>query len=162
MERIMEKFNLPGGDVDQQIDTTAAVLGFSVFTLALFVSMVALMRLAQIGPDIGEAVVFEPRQYARYLEEPGVFVSHAAPAEGAARTCVLTPSVIAEGGGRLVLEAKEMTSPPVYRAHWAGGHTDRNGGDCGQSADLTLQLSQVRILARVAGGWGANHGSRLF
>jgi len=50
----------------------------------------------------------------------------------------------------------------VYRAHWAGGHTDRGGGDCGVSADLTLQLSQVRTLARIAGGWGMNHGVRFY
>ena len=158
----MEEFNLPGGDVDPRIAGTAGMLGFAIFVLALFGSMAALTELAQDGPDIGESVVFTPRQDTRYWEEPGIPVPRASPKDTATRHCVLTPSVMAEEGGRLVLETKEMARPPVYRAHWAGGHTDRGGGDCGVSADLTLQLSQVRTLARIAGGWGMNHGVRFY
>jgi hypothetical protein len=155
----MEEFDRSSGEMRRDIGWMTPVLVFTIFVLTLFTSMATLMRLAQTGPDIGEAVVFDPRNGPRYWEQPGFLVSLASSTGGPARTCVLTPSIMAAGEGRLVLEAKEMTRPPMYRAHWAGGHTDRGGGDCGVSADLILQLSQVRALARIAGGWGMNRGT---
>jgi hypothetical protein len=61
---------------------------------------------------------------------------------------------MAATGGSFVIEAKEMTLPPVYRVHWSGPRTDLGIADCGRSADLGLSLLNLRALATVAGGLG--------
>ena len=62
-------------------------------------------------------------------------------------------------GGSLVVEARRLSRPPVYRVHWAGGTTDGGTDDCGTSADLVLERTELMRLANVAGGF--NSGLRL-
>jgi hypothetical protein len=60
------------------------------------------------------------------------------------------------GGGSLVVEARRMSSPPVYRVHWAGKYTSRDLHNCGASADLVVSRSDLMRLADVAGGFDSN------
>ena len=62
-------------------------------------------------------------------------------------------------GGSLVVEARRLSRPPVYSVHWAGGNTDGGTDDCGTSADLVLERTELMRLANVAGGF--NSGLRL-
>jgi hypothetical protein len=62
---------------------------------------------------------------------------------------------MAQGGGSLVVEARRMSSPPLYRVHWAGLRTSDGSGDCGSAADLVLSRSDLQKLANAAGGFGA-------
>jgi hypothetical protein len=75
------------------------------------------------------------------------------------RNCTLSPSAMAEGGGSLVVEARRMSSPPIYRVHWAGERTSTSGADCGRAADLVLSRTDLQKLANTAGGFGV--GPRL-
>ena len=62
-------------------------------------------------------------------------------------------------GGSLVIEARRLTRPPVYRVHWAGGPTDMGSTDCGTITDIMLERTDLMRLANVAGGFSS--GLRL-
>jgi hypothetical protein len=62
-------------------------------------------------------------------------------------------------GGSLVVEARRLSRPPVFRVHWTGGHTDGGPGDCGTTVDLVLERTELMRLANVAGGFSS--GLRL-
>jgi hypothetical protein len=131
--------------------------------LTLTTGLAAMVGLEHFGPSVGGIIVLRPDVAATerwsvnaQIAEP----SHpGVPTETAGRHCVLTPSVMAVRGGSLVIEARHLSRPPVYRVHWAGGHTDAGSGDCGTGADLVLERTQLMRLANVAGGF--NNGLRL-
>lgn len=151
----MDEHPFPGDEAGE--DWTARLLVFGIFVLSLFATVMSLMLWAQTGPSVGEIIVFDPHGGPRYWDQAGLPVTRTEPAGGQQGRCFLMPAIMAAEGGSLVLEAKETTLPASYRVHWAGGRTDRGRGDCGVSADLTLQLAQVRSLVVVAGGWGLTH-----
>ena len=72
----------------------------------------------------------------------------------AAGPCIFDPIEMSAQGGSLLIEAREGTSPPLFHLHWAGRHTAKGEGDCGPSADLTLDRTDLRRLANAAGGFG--------
>ena len=47
-----------------------------------------------------------------------------------------------------------MSSPPIFRVHWAGLHTSDGSGDCGEQADIVLSRTDLQKLANAAGGYG--------
>jgi hypothetical protein len=79
------------------------------------------------------------------------------PGAGAARRCVLSPNVMSrwQSDGR----GRRLSRPPIYRVHWSGGRTDSGPGDCGTTADLVLEYTDLMRLANVAGGFSS--GLRL-
>jgi len=151
-------------EFDHSSDRTGEDLGlFSLltyliaFALCLMTCLLSLSEMQEVGPDVGEIVTFDPHDGPKRWEMPGIaarFSSIAAPRQ----SCVLTPSVIAAGGGSFVIEAKQLAHPPVFLVHWSGSRTDDGAQDCGRAADLELSLIQLRALANVAGGFGVVHG----
>jgi hypothetical protein len=75
------------------------------------------------------------------------------------RHCALSPGVMSGRSGSLVVEARLLSSPPVFRVHWAGGHTEAGSGDCGAVADIVLERTDLMRLANAAGGFSS--GLRL-
>jgi len=71
---------------------------------------------------------------------------------------MLNPGTMAKSRGSVVVEARRLSRPPVYRVHWAGGPTSRGATDCGTSADLVLSRSDLMRLANVAGEFTAGPG----
>jgi len=136
------------------------ILTILASALSLFVCLLSFSEIAQIGPGVGELVSFDPLNGPRYWSQPGI--TALAGMHGKTRECVLMPSVMAQYGGSLVIEAKELSHPPAFRVHWSGPRTAIGPDDCGKSADLTLELVQLRALANVAGGYGAGHLQGLF
>jgi hypothetical protein len=127
--------------------------------LTACLGVMSILQLEQFGPQVGAIVVFKPG-----LETMGLWqVSASAPddvgpdpAGGASnRACSLSPGAMAQGGGSLVVEARRMSSPPLYRVHWAGLRTSDGSTDCGRAADLVLSRSDLQKLANAAGGFGA-------
>jgi hypothetical protein len=149
---------------DHSSDHTGASLGpftlltyMLAFALCLMTCLLSLSAMQEAGPDIGEIVTFDPHDGPKRWDMPGIparFASIAGPRE----SCILTPSVIAGGGGSFVIEAKQLDHPPVFLVHWSGRRTDVGATDCGGSADLLVSLIQLRALANVAGGFGVVHG----
>jgi len=140
-------------------------------TLSLCVIFVTFSDVAEIGPEVGAIVSFEPGNGPRYWMQPGIPATYApsggplsagAPSASPVRRCVLMPTVMAAGGGSLVIEAKEIVRPPLFRVHWSGAHTELGDSDCGASADLILPLVHLRALANVAGGFGVLDRHGLF
>jgi hypothetical protein len=119
--------------------------------LALTTGLCAFTQLEQFGPSLGSIVVF--RTVAGATEWWHID-TRIAGAPG--RACILSPAVMGSGGGSLIVEARQLTSPPVYRVHWAGKRTANGSGDCGASADLALSRSDLMRLADVAGGFNTN------
>jgi len=119
--------------------------------LALATGLCAFSELERFGPSLGNIVVF--RAVAGATEWWHIDAKIAdVPGHG----CVLSPAVMSSGGGSLIIEARRLSSPPVYRVHWAGRHTSTGANDCGASADLVLSRSELMRLADVAGGFNAN------
>ena len=127
------------------------------FGLCLMTCLMSFSEMSQVGPDVGAIVTFDPHGGPKHWDQPGIPADFATPLTKRAG-CMLMPSVIAAGGGSFVIEAKQMTRPPVFVVHWSGVRTENGARDCGRSVDLTLPLNQLRALANVAGGFGVEHG----
>jgi hypothetical protein len=138
----------------QRVDDTLWTLVLTLIAgalLTLTTAMSAFSELEQLGPSIGNIIVFRPLPNvtewwhieAKLADHPG-------------RTCILSPAVMAMTGGSLIIEARKLSSPPVYRVHWAGKHTGLGTADCGVSADLILSRSELMRLADVSGGFNSN------
>ena len=122
-------------------------------------------QVAQIGPDVGEIVSFDPRNGPRYWSQPGI-PALAAPSgrhEEPARNCVLMPSVMAQYGGSLVIEAKELSHPPTLGLHWSGSRTEIgvSGLRKVRRHDVGTSFSCGRW-PNAPGGYGAGHLQGLF
>jgi hypothetical protein len=144
----------PRGETGNVLTTILSIL---IAALSLLLCLMTLGEAARVGPDVGEIISFDPRSGPGYWSQPGISALWLPVANGDQRRCILSPSVMAGGGGSLVIEAKETSRPPSYRVHWSGPRTDLGERDCGRSADLALELIQLRALATVAGGYGVRH-----
>ena len=149
-------------DVDVPLTTvilSLVAIGLTTVTAGLW----AMMALEQFGPVVGGIIVFAPDPVAgeRWSVNASVVATGRAglPEDAGARHCVLSPNVMAGKGGSLVVEARRMSRPPVFRVHWAGDRTDVGSGDCGASADIVLERTDLMRLANVAGGFSS--GLRL-
>jgi hypothetical protein len=157
----MDEFGQPDHRLEDELGLTTVLL-ILASVLSLFACLISFSEMAQIGPDVGEMVSFDPRNGPRYWSQPGIPAVIVQFGKIQPRTCVLMPSIMAADGGSLVIEAKETSRPPLFHVHWSGPHTAAGAEDCGKSADLMLQLVQLRALANVAGGYGVYHLQYLF
>jgi hypothetical protein len=145
---------------DRTADTTWVPVLTLVATVLLTACLgsVAILELEQFGPQVGAIVVFKPGTERMDLWHVSASAADdSAPASTGGtiiRACTLAPSVMAEGGGSLVVEARRMSSPPIYRVHWAGLRTSDGVRDCGREADLVLSRTDLQKLANTVGGFG--------
>jgi hypothetical protein len=130
--------------------TMALAVAVTVLLTVYFVAM-CMLELERYGPDVGAIVVFRPSAQSKDMWRITASVDDTA---GAALSCTLSPTAMAVGGGSLVVEARRMSSPPIYRVHWAGQSTSDDSGNCGRQADLVLSRSDLQKLANTAGGYG--------
>jgi hypothetical protein len=126
---------------------------------ATAVIMVALAGGLTVTPSrdirVGDIITFTP--------DPSLWSS---PGGGAERIsvhrpgsfgCVLDLGVLRYLGGSLVAEAQFANEGHSFRLHWAGERTAADASDCGASADLIIDQSTLRQLARAASaGSGAS------
>jgi hypothetical protein len=129
--------------------------------LTACLGIMSIMQLEQFGPQVGAIIVYRPgvvRMDLWHVSASAGDEVSPEPNGGAriTRACTLSPSAMAEGGGSLVVEARRMSSPPIYRVHWAGLRTSDGRDDCGRNADLVLTRTDLQKLANTAGGFGAS------
>jgi hypothetical protein len=132
-------------------DTLKAIALASLIAtvLASSVALVAAARTLDLGPRVGDILVFK-----RGMQLPVDWEFTATDNSGEQhRVCTLKPTVMASDGGSLVVE-QQSEDKGVYRAHWAGGHTDVGPADCGTAADLTLGRLDLQLLSNAVGGPG--------
>jgi hypothetical protein len=119
--------------------------------LASTVAMVSAARTIEIGPSVGDILVF--RQGARM---PPDWAFTVAIASAPSVTCSLRPAAMASQGGSIVVEQR-LQAPDTFQVHWAGGSTSDTGADCGSDTALVVDRSDLRLLTNVVGGAGVEH-----
>ena len=126
-----------------------AVLGSLIAALlASSVAMVSAATRIEIGPKVGDILVF--RQGAHMpIDWEFTVMTTAVPAA----TCSLSPAIMAAEGGSLVVEQR-LQGPRTFQVHWAGIRTSTDGSDCGGSAELVVSNADLQLLSNVVGGPG--------
>ena len=147
-------------DPERTADVVLAPVLTAVATILLTacLGVLSILQLEQFGPQVGAIIVFKPSAARMDLWQisttAGPDLSPNAARGATIQVCTLSPSAMAEGGGSLVVEARRMSAPPVYRVHWAGRRTSHGSGNCGTDADLVLSRTDLQKLANTAGGFG--------
>jgi hypothetical protein len=128
-------------------------LVLSVALLGVSASVMVLRHEAT-RPVVGDMVVFRPGTDDRGPWRVNATAWRVDASGQATQACTLSSSVMATGGGSLVVEARLPGEAIRYRVHWAGSRTDSGDRDCGAVADLLMNRIDVRKLATAAGGFG--------
>jgi hypothetical protein len=129
---------------------SAALLIVAIGGLTTYLAL----RFDAMRPRVGDMVVFAPTTPDTDTWQLKISTASVSGRDEAAGPCVFDPNEIAVSGGSLVVESRQETSPPSFRIHWAGHHTAKGAGDCGASADITLDRYDLQRLANAAGGFG--------
>jgi hypothetical protein len=140
-----------GADQVGSIGRTAITASLIAGLLAGSVGMVATATTLDLGPKVGDILVF--RHGARVPADWEFAAANSAPGTAA---CSLRPDVMAGHGGSLVVEER-FTRPRRFRVHWAGGPTSTGNTDCGATADLTVSGTDLQLLSNAVGGPGVEH-----
>lgn len=132
-----------------KIDATHPGALLSLGALAIGLAMAAGVSSASGGDvKVGDIIAFQP--------DPSVWQP---PRHGIERIavhrvgdfgCVLDLGVLRRLGGSLVAEARIAAEGYSFRLHWAGARTAAGAADCGPSADLIMDRTDLRRLARAA------------
>ena len=125
--------------------------------LASMVAVVVFVRTLDLGPRVGDILVFRPganlqADWEVAVQRPGGQLGRSSVAEN----CVLRPDVMTVEGGSLVVEERTVT-PLGYRVHWAGPRTAIGGSNCGVAADLVVSRLDLQLLINAVGGVGVEH-----
>jgi hypothetical protein len=127
---------------------TAVLASLIAALLASSVAMVSAATKIEIGPQVGDILVF--RRGARMPTDWDFTVmTTAVPAT----TCSLRPDIMAAEGGSLVVEQR-LQSPRSFQVHWAGKRTSTGSSDCGSSAELVVSNVDLQLLSNIVGGPG--------
>ena len=141
-----------GGTSSATIDSilTACTV---VLLLASLGGLAALISSLHVGLRVGDILVFKPgTEIVGGLPATATFAGVETRPAGARVACTLDPSVMAHGGGSLVVETKSLVKP-VYTVHWSGAQTSGDGSSCGTSADLTISRMDLQSLVNAIGGF---------
>jgi hypothetical protein len=130
------------------VGRTALMASLVAALLAGGVAMVAGATTLDLGPKVGDILVFRPG--ARLPSDWDFTVTRHGPAPD---NCSLRPEVMASRGGSLVVEER-VTKPHSFLVHWAGGPTSTGTADCGASADLVVPGPELQLLSNAVGGPG--------
>ncbi len=134
-----------------QVARTALLASLIAGLLTSGVALVSTARTIDIGPKVGDILVFQ--QGARM---PSDWEFTAGTTAAASTTCNLRPDVMAAGGGSLVVEQR-FDHRRVFQVHWAGAHTSQGGSDCGANTELVLPSADLQLLSNAVGGAGVEH-----
>ena len=136
---------------------TVVAGGVVAALLASMVAVVVFVRTLDLGPRVGDILVFRPganlqADWEVAVQRPGGQLGRSSVAEN----CVLRPDVMTVEGGSLVVEERTVT-PLRYRVHWAGPRTAIGGSNCGVAADLVVSRLDLQLLINAVGGVGVEH-----
>lgn len=134
-------------EAGSDLGRTAVLAVLIAALLTSGVAMVAAATTIEIGPKVGDILVFRPG--ATMPQDWEFTVAHAT----APGTCSLRPDVMARAGGSLIVEQRDRKLR-MFRVHWAGARTGDGPTDCGASADLEVPGVDLQLLSNVVGGAG--------
>ena len=131
-----------------EVARTAVLASLIAALLAGSVAMVSAATTIDLGPRVGDILVF--RQGARM---PTDWEFTATTGTTPPQSCTLRPEVMALNGGSLVVEQR-FDRPRAFQVHWAGTRTADGSSDCGGSAELVLPHADLQLLSNAVGGPG--------
>jgi hypothetical protein len=111
---------------------------------------------AELGPRVGDVVVFDPAHPAPLDNTPRLIANRPGGA-----SCVLDLAIVQQSGGSLVVEQRGTGANRFYRAHWAGPLTSEAPTDCGMDAELAFSDQDMTALAAAARGPDLNSAASL-
>ena len=132
----------------EEVVRTAVLGSLIAALLASSVAMVSAATRIEIGPKVGDILVF-PRGAHMPTDWEFTVMTTAVPAA----TCSLSPAIMAAEGGSLVVEQR-LQGPRTFQVHWAGIRTSTDGPDCGGSAELVVSNADLQLLSNIVGGPG--------
>ena len=106
---------------------------------ALPVYALNLLSRLQFGPPVGEILTF------RFHDQPRPTWHVDARRSSTNRSCILRPAVMAVSQGSMVVE-RRLPDGRTFLAHWAGGPTSDDAGNCGSDVDLAIGLAAMQTL----------------
>ena len=127
---------------------TAVLSTLIAALLASSVAMVSATTRIELGPHVGDILVFRRGAHMPTDWEFTVMTTAVPTA-----TCSLRPTIMAAEGGSLVVE-QHLQGPRTFQVHWAGIRTSTGGSDCGGSADLVASQADLQLLSNLVGGPG--------
>jgi hypothetical protein len=136
-----------------QIGWSVLAGGMVAAILVGVVAAVTFVRTIDLGPRVGDILVFRPGQH---LQTDWEVAAQPAGTSSASVQCVLRPDVMTVDGGSLVVEQRTI-APLQYRVHWAGPRTAIGGSNCGTAADLVVSRLDLQLLISAVGGVGVEH-----
>ncbi len=146
-----------GADASGSTIRTILLASLIAVVLASSVALVAVARTIDMGPRIGDILVFRPGALLPLdWEFPAVTQTDELPI-----SCKLQPSVMASAGGSLVVEER-LDNRRTYLVHWAGKQTSNDGNDCGKAADLLVSRVDLQLMSNAVGGPGVEHSHFLW
>lgn len=104
------------------------------------VGALSLLPQVQFGPPVGQILTFAWHGWLTPTWHVGALQS------STNRYCVLKPAVMAVSQGSMVVE-RRLANSRTFFAHWAGGPTSDDDGNCGSNVDLTIGLAAMQTLA---------------
>jgi hypothetical protein len=125
-----------------------AVLATLIAALLTSVAMVSATTRIELGPHVGDILVFRRGAHMPTDWEFTVMTTAVPTA-----TCSLRPTIMAAEGGGLVVE-QHLQGPRTFQVHWAGIRTSTGGSDCGGSAELVVSKADLQLLSNLVGGPG--------
>jgi hypothetical protein len=149
--RWRRRVNEPAGT--GEIARTAMLASLIAGLLVTGVVVVSAATTIDVGPKVGDILVFRPG-----ASMPGDWEFTVATVASPVVMCRLRPAVMATGGGSLVVEER-FHHPRTFRVHWAGVRTSDGTTDCGNSAELVLSGPDLQLLSNAVGGPGVEHSS---
>ena len=116
--------------------------------VTLLSAMSAISEWQNAAPHVGDMVAFTT---SRQLpsRSPTRLVAHRPDQSD----CILDTGTLRRSGGSLVVERQVTEADGSFRVHWAGERTTTYASNCGDSADLILDVHDLNALASTAGGY---------
>ena len=131
---------------------TAALLAVVVALAGLAGAVKIAQSAVNFGPAVGDIITFDPGTSLPRDLHTQITVARTGQDE-----CVLDLEAMHRNGGSLIVEQRNPAAASHYWVHWAGRRSSDGPQDCGTTADLALDDSNLDLLAMAAGGWGATH-----
>ena len=129
------------------------LLSITAVALTAMIGTISLIhQVGELGPKVGDILSFDPLD--RMSPDMNAHVPAMSADDKPGVACVLDVRALHANGGSMVIEARLPGSDFAYRVHWSGPRTSNDGTNCGTSADLLVNLSDIEVLAIAAGGYG--------
>jgi len=126
---------------DRAVETLETIL-IAALIAGAPVCVLSLLSRMEFGPPVGAILTF------RSYDQPRPTWHLDAKQSSTDRSCILKPAVMAVSHGSMVVE-RRLPDGRTFLAHWAGGPTSDDPGNCGSDVDLAIGLAAMQTLVSI-------------